>query len=116
MLPLWPGFNLERTTMNPTIQAMKSSSAPIIKGALPIHCTSQFAPLARPVEAAAPVVIPRDFRRLKFNEVVSRGDYVLNQTRGLEPWEGPTGFRAGSFIKLIYRRIRGRPMAIKSCP
>lgn len=94
---------------------MKPNLALISNGDDPIRCAIQFAPLVRPVAVAAPIIIPANFRRLKSHEVVSRGDYVVDQDRGLEPWEGPSGFRAGSFIKLIYRRIKGRPMAIKSC-
>jgi len=94
--------------MNPIIHAMKLNPEPIRSdGNNPTGCAIQF----------APAVIPTNFRRLKSHEVVSRGDYVVDQTRGLEPWEGPSGFRAGSFIKLIYRRIKikGRPMTVKSC-
>ena len=47
---------------------------------------------------------PKRFRRLKWDEMVSPGDFVTNGQRGFEPWEGPSGFRAGSFLKPIYRR------------
>ncbi|HSH16935.1 MAG TPA: hypothetical protein VLD18_12925 [Verrucomicrobiae bacterium] len=43
-------------------------------------------------------------RRLQFNELVSTGDLVLNEQLEFEPWEGPHGFRADSFVKTIYRR------------
>jgi hypothetical protein len=44
------------------------------------------------------------FRRLKWNELVSSGDFVPNLEAGVEPWEGPSGFQAGSFLKPIYRQ------------
>ncbi len=55
-------------------------------------------------------VVPADlsvlesFRRLKADEVVSPGDFVKNGHQGFDPWEGPSGFRASSFVKPIYRR------------
>lgn len=55
-------------------------------------------------DAAAPFRISKLFRRLKWNEVVRRGDFVANGRRALEPWEGPGGFRADAFVKTIYRR------------
>jgi hypothetical protein len=55
-------------------------------------------------EAAVKSEIPNEFRRLKPNEQVSVGDYVANGHQGFELWEGPGGFRAGSFVKPIYRR------------
>jgi len=55
---------------------------------------------AVPVEAG----ISESFRRLKADEVVSPGDFVKNGHQGFEPWEGPSGFRASSFVKPIYRR------------
>jgi hypothetical protein len=58
-----------------------------------------------------PAVITKDFRRLKWHEVVSRGDFVVDDSQGLTAWDGPSGFQAGSFIKLIYRRIKGCPAA-----
>lgn len=48
--------------------------------------------------------VPNDFRRLKCDEIVNRGDYVETERQGLEPWEGPGGFRADTFVKPIYRR------------
>lgn len=56
-------------------------------------------------EASADATPPEGKRRLTFNEVVSRGDYVMNDRAGLELWEGPAGFQAGSFIKAIYRTV-----------
>jgi hypothetical protein len=56
------------------------------------------------------------FRRLKWNEVVCRGDFVADERLGLELWEGPGGFRADTFVKPIYRRKemgRFRPTATR---
>jgi hypothetical protein len=50
--------------------------------------------------------VPGRFRRLKWNEVVCHGDFVADERLGLEPWEGPGGFRADTFVKPIYRRKR----------
>jgi hypothetical protein len=47
---------------------------------------------------------PERFRRLKRNEVVIRGDFVASEHQEFEPWEGPGGFRADTFVKPIYRR------------
>ena len=55
-------------------------------------------------EAPAGASVPERFRRLKWNELVSHGDFVANEGRRLEPWEGPGGFRADAFVKPIYRR------------
>jgi hypothetical protein len=44
------------------------------------------------------------FRRLKWDELVVSGDFIVNEKRGFEPWEGPSGFRADAFLKPIYRR------------
>jgi hypothetical protein len=44
------------------------------------------------------------FRRLKPGELVSLGDFVASEAKGFELWEGPSGFRADSFVKPIYRR------------
>ena len=54
------------------------------------------------------------FRRLKRNEVVSHGDFVADERLGLQPWEGPGGFRADAFVRPIYRRKeteKSRPTA-----
>jgi hypothetical protein len=56
---------------------------------------------------------PKHFRRLKWNELVGRGDFVASEHQGFEPWEGPGGFRADSFVKPIYRRDASHSAAIK---
>jgi hypothetical protein len=48
------------------------------------------------------------FRRLAWNELVRRGDFVEDGKSGFEPWEGPPGFHASSFIKTIYRKYASR--------
>ena len=63
-------------------------------------------PTQRTVEPEAPAraSVPERFRRLKWNEVVWPGDFVADERLGLQPWKGPGGFRAGSFVRPIYRR------------
>jgi hypothetical protein len=56
----------------------------------------------------------KGYRRLKGNEMVSRGDFVVHELRGFEPWEGPGGFRADSFRTPIYRRPVGRSIVSKN--
>jgi hypothetical protein len=53
---------------------------------------------------AAPAVRSKTFRRLKADELVSRGDFTANDRQEFEPWDGPTGFRADAFVKAIYRK------------
>jgi len=48
----------------------------------------------------------KQFRRLKWDELVVSGDFIVNDRRQFEPWEGPSGFRADAFLKPIYRRKR----------
>jgi len=55
-------------------------------------------------EALPSARVPERFRRLKWNEVVYRGDFVVDERLGLELWEGPGGFQADTFVKPIYRR------------
>jgi hypothetical protein len=55
----------------------------------------------------APIdVMPKSFRRLKWNELVISGDFIANEHRRLEPWEGPSGFRAAAFVRPIYRATK----------
>jgi hypothetical protein len=58
-------------------------------------------------EASAKTGGPKRFRRLKWNELVNPGDLVVDERRGFEPWEGPSGFRADAFVKPIYRATKG---------
>lgn len=48
---------------------------------------------------------PESFRRLAWDELVKRGDFVENGNQGFEPWVGPSGFHAGTFIRTIYRKL-----------
>ena len=72
-------------------------------------------PTRRTGETGAPAKagVPKRFRRLKWNELVSRGDFVVDEHKGYELWQGPTGFRANSFMKTIYRQYGNRPPATK---
>jgi hypothetical protein len=63
--------------------------------------------------ATAPAV-QVTFRRLDHDELVMRGDFVEDGNSGFEPWDGPAGFHAGSFIKTIYRKFAGKAPARKS--
>ena len=68
----------------------------------------------KPTSLSAKVVIPKNFRELKWNERVSPGDFVMNG-QDLEPWEGPSGFQAHSFVRPIYRATKaGRSPVEKS--
>jgi hypothetical protein len=52
--------------------------------------------------------ISKRLRQLKWDELVSLGDFVMNDRLVFEPWEGPSGFQASAFIKPIYRQGKGR--------
>jgi hypothetical protein len=62
--------------------------------------------------ATVKAALPQQFRLLKWNELVSRGDFIEDGHQGFELWEGPSGFRAGSFVKPTYRRQHHRPAGI----
>jgi hypothetical protein len=59
-------------------------------------------------DPSATTVLSKCLRRLKWNELVSRGDFVMDEHQDFEPWEGPSGFRADSFLKPIYRMRKPR--------
>ena len=66
------------------------------------------------LEPAVTQAAPESFRRLAWNEIVRRGDYVENGESGFELWAGPSGFHADTFIKAIYRKdIPGRKAGSK---
>jgi hypothetical protein len=76
------------------------------------------APLKEPMadgglNRPAPVDEPKRYRRLEFNELVSVGDFVKGKDDAFEPWDGPRGFQAGSFVEPIYRQESRRPGALK---
>ena len=54
--------------------------------------------------------VPKGLRLLNSNELVSPGDFVGDEHQGIAPWEGPSGFRADSFVKPIYR-LNGNRLA-----
>ena len=59
-------------------------------------------------DAELPVlpVLLEHLRLLKRNERVQRGDFIEDGRNRFELWEGPNGFRADTFVKQIYRRLR----------
>ena len=54
----------------------------------------------------APANGAENFRRLKWNEQVRRGDFVEDGKHGFELWAGMVGFQADTFVKTIYRRLK----------
>jgi len=62
---------------------------------------------------SATAIVPNGLRLLKWNEVVKRGDFVRDGRQGFEPWVGPSGFRADTFVKQIYRRLGHPPVGGK---
>lgn len=66
----------------------------------------------RETRPTATATVPGSFRRLAWNELVKRGDYVENGNAGFELWVGPSGFHADSFIKAIYRKYSPRAKAV----
>ena len=80
----------------------------------PVAAPNGAAKKTQPVPQLEPVAQAdgaKRFRRLKWNELVSHGDFISDGNRGFEPWDGPTGFRADAFVKPIYRREKGRAVA-----
>lgn len=57
--------------------------------------------------------ISKRLRLLKWNELVKLGDFVMNDRRSFELWDGPTGFLANAFVKSIYRQDKGRSFNAK---
>jgi hypothetical protein len=53
-------------------------------------------------------VLAKRFRRLASDEMVVRGDFVADGRQKFQLWEGPTGFRADSFFKPMYRQHENR--------
>ena len=60
-------------------------------------------------DPSAIAIVPECLRRLKWNELVRRGDFVEDGRDGFEPWVGPSGFRADAFVKQIDRRLGHQP-------
>jgi hypothetical protein len=48
--------------------------------------------------------VPLRLRALRWNEVVTNGDFVEDGSGGFKSWEGPLGFQADSFLVQVYRR------------
>ena len=57
---------------------------------------------------------PENFRRLRWNEQVRRGDFVEDGKQGFELWAGMVGFQADTFVKAIYRRQKKSAPAAKN--
>ena len=57
----------------------------------------------RPEQSLPVADIPQRLRRLRWDELVGRGDFVANERRGFDLWDGPTGFRADAYVRQIYR-------------
>jgi hypothetical protein len=58
--------------------------------------------------SSAAAALSENLRPLERDELVRPGDFVENGNQGFEPWTGPGGFRADSFVKQIYRQLRPR--------
>jgi len=56
-------------------------------------------------KASVMPVLLEQLRLLKSNEQVQRGDFVANPRHGFELWEGPSGFRADTFVRQTYRLL-----------
>jgi hypothetical protein len=69
-----------------------------------VNCSANPTQRTGEPEAPARTRASERFRRLKWNEVVARGDCIADERLGLQPWEGPGGFQAGAFVRPIYRR------------
>jgi hypothetical protein len=76
-------------------------------------CATKTTQRMNKTDASAIVRATKGFRRLKWNELVSVGDFVADEHRGFELWEGPGGFRADAFVKPIYRQEESRSTAAK---
>ena len=55
-------------------------------------------------ETSAIAGAPNPFRLVKSKEIVVAGDFILNKNHEFELWEGPSGFRADSFVMAVYRQ------------
>ena len=69
------------------------------------------------VAAASPESLAAaGLRRLEWNELVRKGDFVADGNDGFEPWDGPSGFRADAFVKPTYRRSPKTPTTATRAP
>ena len=68
------------------------------------------------IEPATVHVVREKLRPLEWNELPRRGDFVEDGRKGFEPWTGPTGFRADTFVKQIFRRFKPKPSAVAAEP
>jgi len=79
----------------------------------PASCATKTTQRVNKLDASAKAGVPKCLRRLKWNELVNRGDFVADGDRGFEPWDGPSGFRADAFVRPIYRQDETRSTATK---
>jgi hypothetical protein len=101
------GTSNENDAMKPNLRLTERNRGRVVNGAAkPTHRTGE-------PEAPASTSVLERFRRLKWNELVRLGDFVADEHRGFEPWEGPGGFRADAFVKPTYRRQERRPSGAK---
>ena len=77
----------------------------------PSRCAIQIRPSETKPDASSEDGAPKRFRRLEASELVSHGDFVLDNQQALELWDGPTGFRADAFVKSVYRSDESGPFA-----
>ena len=62
-------------------------------------------------DTSASTEAPNHFRLVKSKEIVVAGDFILNKNHEFELWEGPSGFRADSFVMPVYRQEKLRSTA-----
>jgi hypothetical protein len=62
---------------------------------------------------SAMAIVRECLRPLEWDELVMRGDFVQDANLAFQPWEGPSGFRAGTFVMQIYRRLDWRQTVAK---
>ena len=78
-----------------------------------VSCATKITQRVDRPEVSAKAGVAEHFRRLKWNELVCRGDFVADEYQRLQPWEGPNGFRADAFVRPIYLRDGGTSAATK---
>jgi hypothetical protein len=97
------------TTKSRYNHAMKLKVHPNLKnGERPARGVTNLTEQANHHARDSKAVLAKRFRRLASDEMVVRGDFVADGHQGFELWEGPTGFRADSFLKPMYRPHENR--------
>jgi hypothetical protein len=67
----------------------------------------------RETSSSSDAMVPQRLRPLKWNELVRQGDFVEDGRQGFEPWMGPSGFRADTYVKAIYRKLTREPASLR---